>query len=249
MGAGGRRGSRRSGSPAAGGSAPEVVYGRNPVRELLRAGRREPIEIRALSSVLAEPWLEAAPVGLREASRDELSRFAGSPDHQGVAARVEPYPDVAIRDLVEAPGPVVCLDGAHDPRNVGAVARVLEGVGGAGLVIPARGGPGITPVVCKASAGAVEYLRIVRAKSVLDAINQLSGAGRPVIGADETSGTDYRRADPSRDLVLVVGAEGEGLRPRVRQACDQLVRIPMRGLVDSLNLSVAAGILLFRLAE
>jgi 23S rRNA (guanosine2251-2'-O)-methyltransferase len=231
--------------PAApsGGSDREVVYGRNPVRELIAAGRRPVHEVRALPRVAGEPWLAGLPV--RESTRDALSRWARSPDHQGVAALTDPYPYAEAADLLDRPGPVVCLDGAHDPRNIGAIARVAECAGAAVLAIPRRGGPGVTPTVAKASAGAVEWLAIVRVGSVAAFVHDARSAGRQTLGADPAGGEDYRAVAWSPDPVIVLGSEGEGLRPRVRDACDGLVSIPTAGHVASLNISVAAGILVF----
>jgi 23S rRNA (guanosine2251-2'-O)-methyltransferase len=221
----------------------EVVYGRNPVRELIAAGRRPVHEIRALPQVAREPWLAGLPV--REATRDALSRWARSPDHQGVAALTDPYHGAEAADLLERPGPVVCLDGAHDPRNIGAIARVAECAGAAGLAIPRRGGPGVTSTVAKASAGAVEWLPIARLGSVAAFVHDARSAGRIALGADPEGGADYRAVDWTADALIVLGSEGGGLRPRVRDACDGLVSIPTVGHIGSLNISVAAGILVF----
>ena len=117
----------------------EVVYGRNPVRELIAAGARPVHEVWALASLRGEPWLAGVPVA--EHTRAELGRLAGSSDHQGVVAVTEPYPYADPRDLLERPGAIVCLDGAHDPRNIGAIVRVAEASGAAGLALPRRGGP------------------------------------------------------------------------------------------------------------
>lgn len=227
----------------------EVVYGRNPVRELIAAGRRPVRAVHALARAAGEPWLEAAGVPVRVVDRTALGRLAGTGDHQGVVAETDPYPYAEPSELIHADGPLICLDGAQDPRNVGAVARVAEAGGAGGLVIPARGGPGITAVACKASAGAVEHLAVARVDGLAGFLHDARGAGRVVAGADASApgAVDHREADLPADAVLVLGAEGSGLRPRVRGTCDVLVRIPMRGRVDSLNLSVAAGILLFAL--
>lgn len=220
-----------------------LVYGRNPVRELLAAGRREVLELFALEQVAAEPWLRGRPVQVR--TRDQLGRIAGTGDHQGVVARTGPYPYADVADLVVGDGPLVCLDGAHDPRNLGAIARVAEGAGACGLVIPSRGGPGVTPAVTKASAGAVEYLPIARVASVAAFVHDARGAGRLAVGAHPEGAKDYRAIAWRPEVLLVMGAEGAGLRPRVREACDVLARIPMAGRVASLNISVATGILLY----
>lgn len=221
----------------------ERVYGRNPVRELIAAGRRRVHGVAALAQLADEPWLAGVTVTSR--TRDELGRLAGTSDHQGVVATAEPYPYAEPRDVLEGDGPVVCLDGAQDPRNLGAIARVAEAVGAAGIVIPRRGSPGVTPTVAKASAGAVEHLPIARVGSMVGFLHDARGSGRTVIGADPEGGRDYRTLAWPADVMLVMGAEGEGLRPRVRAECHHLASIPMAGRVASLNISVAAAILLY----
>lgn len=221
----------------------EIVYGRNPVRELIAAGSRPIYEIAVLAQLAGEPWLERTPVVTR--TRDELGRMSGTSDHQGVVAVTDPYPYSEIGDLLARPGPVVCLDGAQDPRNLGAIARVAEGAGAAGIVIPTRGSPGVTATVAKASAGAVEHLAIARVGSMVAFLHDARGGGRTAIGAEPEGGEDYRALAWPRDVILVMGSEGEGLRPRVREACDRLARIPMAGSVASLNISIASAILLF----
>jgi 23S rRNA (guanosine2251-2'-O)-methyltransferase len=238
-------GARRRGAGARPGRAegPELVYGRNPVRELIAAGRRPVVEVRALAQLAGEPWLAGVPVA--EASREELGRLARTSDHQGVVALTGPYPYADPGELVALPGPVVCLDGAQDPRNLGAVARVAEAAGAAGLVIPRRGGPGVTATVAKASAGAVEHLPIARVGSMAAFVHDSRGAGRRAVGAEPAGGVDYRAAGLGPDALIVMGAEGAGLRPKVRDACDVLARIPMAGRVGSLNISVAAALLVY----
>lgn len=221
----------------------EVVYGRNPVRELIAAGARPVHEVSVLPQLADEPWLAGLRVVVR--TRDQIGHRAGSSDHQGILAVTDPYPYAEPSDVLERPGAVLCLDGAQDPRNLGAVARVAECVGAAGIVIPRRGSPGVTATVAKVSAGAVEHLAIARIGSMVSFLHDAGGAGRTTIGAHPEGGADYREVDWPRDAILVMGSEGEGLRPRVRDACAHLVRIPMAGRVASLNISVAAAILLF----
>jgi 23S rRNA (guanosine2251-2'-O)-methyltransferase len=221
----------------------ERVYGRNPVRELLAAGRRRVHELAVVEGLAAGPWPAGVPVVVR--SRDQLARLAGTGDHQGVVAVADPYPYAEPADVLAGDGPVVCLDGAQDPRNLGAIARVAEGVGAAGMVIPRRGSPGVTPTVAKASAGAVEHLAIARVGSMVAFLHDARGGGRVAIGADPEGGVDHRRIDWPPDVLLVMGAEGEGLRARVRVECDVLATIPMTGRVASLNISVAAAVLLY----
>jgi 23S rRNA (guanosine2251-2'-O)-methyltransferase len=222
---------------------PILVYGRNPVRELIKAGRREVSEVWVLKQAADDPALEGVAVVVK--TREELARVAGTGDHQGMVAFTEEYPYADPQDILEGTGPVIVLDEVQDPRNLGAVARVADAAGCAGLVIPTRGSPGITPVACKASAGAVEHLPIARIGSLVAFINDLPGAGRWSAGADSDAGTDYREVPWDAGAVIVLGAEGAGLRPKVRDVCDRLVRIPMRGNVGSLNLSTAASVLVF----
>lgn len=222
---------------------PVLVYGRNPVRELIAAGRREVTEVWALAQAAEDPALVGVTVVIRR--REDLARVTGTGDHQGIVAFTEAYPYADARDVLEADGPVMVLDEVQDPRNLGAVARVADAAGCAGLVIPTRGSPGVTAVVCKASAGAVEHLPIARVGSIVALVNDLAGAGRWSAGADSDQGTDYREVPWDAGAVIVLGAEGAGLRPRMREVCDRLVRIPMRGRVGSLNLSTAAAVLAF----
>ena len=223
---------------------PVLVYGRNPVRELIMAGRRPVEEVWALAQAAADPALAGVRVVVKR--REDLARLAGTGDHQGMVAITDEYPYADPQAVLEGNGPVMVLDEVQDPRNLGAVARVADAAGFAGLVIPSRGSPGITAVACKASAGAVEHLPIARIGSVVAFVNDLAGAGRWSVGADADAGTDYREVAWDPSAVIVLGAEGAGLRPKVREVCDQLVRIPMRGRVGSLNLSTAAAVLAFR---
>ena len=222
---------------------PILVYGRNPVRELIKAGRREVSEVWVLKQAADDPALEGVAIAVK--TREELARVAGTGDHQGMVAFTEEYPYADSQDILEGTGLVIVLDEVQDPRNLGAVARVADAAGCAGLVIPTRGSPGITPVACKASAGAVEHLPIARIGSLVAFINDLPGAGRWSAGADSDAGMDYREVPWDAGAVIVLGAEGAGLRPKVRDVCDRLVRIPMRGNVGSLNLSTAASVLVF----
>lgn len=237
-----RRAARPPG-PRARGPEPAVLYGRNPVREALAAGRRAVRAVWALPQVAGEAWLSGAPVEVRE--RDAIGRAAGSADHQGVVAFADPYPYAEVAEVLDTEGPVLCLDGIQDPRNLGAVARVADAAGGAGIIIPRRGSPGVTAVACKASAGAVEHLRIAQAGSLAAVVHDVAGHGRWSVGADPEAGSDYRDIAWDPAAVIVLGAEGEGLRPRLRGVCERLVHIPMHGRVGSLNLSVAAALLAF----
>ena len=225
-----------------------LVYGRNPVRELLAAGRRKVYEVHALESLRGEDW-PGGDVPVRFVGKDELSRLAQTGDHQGVVARVHAYPYVAEADLLRSPGAVFCLDGAQDPRNIGAIARSIEAAGLSGIALPARGSPGITPAVAKASAGAVEHLKIARVANPVAFVHDAAESGRLVVGADQDSGVDYRDLEWPADPVVVLGAEGAGLRPRIKRSLGAAVSIPMAGKIASLNVSVAAALLAFEIAR
>jgi 23S rRNA (guanosine2251-2'-O)-methyltransferase len=206
----------------------EVVYGRNPVAEA-RRGKR------SVHRVWTSEDTDAA----------ELERRAGSPDHQGIVAEVDPYPYADPTTLLRAPGAlVVALDEIQDPQNLGAICRSAEAAG-AGVVICERRAAAITPAVCKASAGAVEHLEIARVRNLADWLATAREAGAWIYGADGEAPLSFRDVDFSGRAVLVLGAEGKGLRPRVGASCDELISIPTVGRVGSLNVSAAAAVLLF----
>jgi 23S rRNA (guanosine2251-2'-O)-methyltransferase len=177
---------------------------------------------------------------------DELERLAGSPDHQGVVAEVDPYPYADPTRLLEADDAlVVVLDQVQDPHNLGAVCRAAEVAGAAGVVIPERRAASITPAASKASAGAVEHLPVGRVRNVADWLGEAKEGGAWVYGAAAEAERRYTDVDWTGRAVLVLGSEGSGLRPRVAAVCDELVSIPVAGLVESLNASVAAAVILF----
>ena len=221
-----------------------IVYGRNPVREALR-GKRDVSEIWAAGAVAGEEWLSAAAPHRVEA--DELERLCGSPDHQGVCADAGPYPYVDPALLLrEDDALVICLDEIQDPHNLGAVCRVAESAGAGGVVIPARRSAEVTPAACKASAGAVEHLAVARVPNLANWLGQAKDAGAWVYGADASeAAVPYDQPDYRGKVVLVLGSEGRGLRPRVAAGCDALVCLPQRGRVGSLNVSTAAAALVY----
>jgi len=224
-----------------------IVYGRNPVREAAR-GPREVKRVWTTAAAAREQWLAAlAPKVVAE---HDIEAIAGSDDHQGVCAEVEEF---RYADPGMLLGPedalVVALDEVQDPRNLGAVARVAECAGASGLVIGERRSAQVTPVVCKASAGAVEHLPIVRARNLADYLAQAKQDGAWVYGASAADGVPYDQPDYRGKVVVVFGSEGKGLRPRVRDSCDQLVALPLRGRIDSLNVSAAASAVLYGILQ
>ena len=230
----------------------ETVYGRRPVREVIRAGRRQILELFATERALAsEPWLRDA-TGLRVHVEREgkLNELAGSRDHQGVVAFCEPYKYADAYELSAGERPLIaCLDQVTDPHNLGAVCRTAEVAGATGLVIPERRSVHVTPAVCKASAGAVEHLPVARVRNLADFLAAAKEAGCWCYGAAADATTAYDQPDYRGGVVLVLGAEGKGLRPRVAAACDALVALPIRGRVASLNVSAAAAALLYGILQ
>jgi 23S rRNA (guanosine2251-2'-O)-methyltransferase len=174
-----------------------------------------------------------------------LTELAGTRDHQGVVARVEPYRYADAYDLASTGEPLlVCLDQVTDPRNLGAVCRSAEGAGATGVILPAHRSARVTPAVARSSAGAVEHLPVAVVQNLARFLNEVKGP-RLWAWAADTGGAPMGEADLSGGLALVFGAEGKGLRPLVRRSCDGVVSIPLAGEVESLNVSVAAAVLLY----
>jgi 23S rRNA (guanosine2251-2'-O)-methyltransferase len=208
---------------------PQIIYGRRPVAEA-RRGRR----------AVRQVWTGD------DTDAEELTRLAGSPDHQGFVAEVDPYPYAGAAELLDRPDAlIVALDQVQDPQNLGAVCRSAEAAGAAGVVIPERRSASVTAAACKASAGAVEHLPVARVRNLADWLAEAKEAGAWIYGADAEGETPHTRADLTGKVVLVLGSEGRGLRPRVAAACDLLVSVPMRGRLESLNVSASAAVLLF----
>jgi 23S rRNA (guanosine2251-2'-O)-methyltransferase len=229
----------------------ELVYGRRPVYESLR-GPRSVLELHASERALrAEAWLrdERSP-RVRVAAERELADLAGTRDHQGVVAFCEPYRYGDAYGLAEQPQPLlVCLDGVTDPHNLGAVCRSAEGAGATGLVLPAHRSARVTPAVCRASAGAVEHLPVAVVPNLARFIADVKSPELWAYAAVAEAPTALWEADFEGGVLLVLGAEGTGIRPLVRRQCDVEVAIPLAGSVESLNVSVAAALLLFEVAR
>lgn len=241
-----------------------IVYGRQPVRELLAAARRPVERVWATPAAAREPWLAGARV--EPASADDIARRAGSDAHQGLCAQTTGYPYVNATELLrpsttlrKGSDPsgrvvegsrelIVALDEVQDPQNLGAIARTAECAGARGLVLPERRSAEITPAACKASAGAVEHLRIARVRNLADFLADAKAAGLWCYGAD-AAGRDHAGVDYTGVTVLVLGGEGKGLRPRVAKSCDELISLPIRGRIASLNVSAAAAALMYGILQ
>jgi 23S rRNA (guanosine2251-2'-O)-methyltransferase len=222
----------------------EQVYGRRAAREALR-GPREVLELWVTERALkAEAWLREARPHVK--AERELTEVAGTRDHQGVLAFCEPYRYADAYELAAAERPLLaCLDQVTDPRNLGAVCRAAEGAGATGVVLPAHGTARVTPAVCRASAGAVEHLPVAVVTNLARYLAEVKGPALWAYAAAADAATGMWDADLSGGIAFVFGAEGRGLRPLVRRTCDDAVRIPLAGRTESLNVSVAAALLLY----
>jgi 23S rRNA (guanosine2251-2'-O)-methyltransferase len=231
-----------------------ILYGRNPVYEALRGRRASAVsEIWASAGAAREPWLE--PLQPRIASSEEIERRCGSSAHQGVCADAGPYQYVSGDELLRGAEPlIVALDQVQDPQNLGSICRTAECAGAAGVVILERRAAEVTPAVCKASAGAVEHLRIAQVRNMADFLADAREAGCWSYGASaeaapgERPAVSYVAPDyAGAGVVLVLGSEGSGLRPRVSKACDELIALPLLGRIESLGVSAAAAAILYEI--
>jgi 23S rRNA (guanosine2251-2'-O)-methyltransferase len=225
----------------------EQVYGRRPVREALR-GPREVLELWATErAVKSEPWLrETAQPRVQVKLDKDLSEAAGTRDHQGVLAWGEPFKYADAYELAASERPLLaCLDQVSDPRNLGAVIRSAEGAGATGVIVPAHGSATVTPAVARASAGAVEHLPVAVVPNLARYLSEVKRGDFWIYAAAGDATTTMWDADLTGGLALVFGAEGKGLRPLVRKTCDDAISIPLDGHVESLNVSVAAALMLY----
>jgi len=239
----------------------EVIYGVNPVLEVLRFGEMSVERVlvakgRAGSAV--EPVLQMAGqrgVAVSFVDRREIDRLAGRDSHQGIAALVRPYRYASLEDAAGERGDekgrrlVVVLDGVTDPQNLGAILRTACCFGASGVVIPEHRAAPVTPAVLKASAGAAGRIPVARVGNLARALDALKEMGFWVYGTNADGGTDASAMAFAGDAAVVMGSEGSGLRPLIRRKCDFLLSIPMGGTFDSLNVSVAAGILLYEISR
>jgi len=235
----------------------EIVYGRVPVRELLRSARQvdciwtqKGLEGASLGGLIALAKERGVPA--KEADAKKLEDISGGANHQGVAALIPAADYAELEDIFvragESPPLIVIADKVEDPHNLGAIIRVAEAAGAHGLIIPKRRSAGLSYTVAKTSAGAAMHLPVVRVSNLPAVMEDLKKRGVWLYGAD-MAGSPYDKTSFTGPAALVVGSEGEGLSRLVREKCDMLVSLPMRGKVESLNVSVAAGILLYEMAR
>lgn len=239
----------------------EIVLGRNPVVECLRAGVPATALYVALGADSDERLTEAVQtaadkgIAILEVPRHDLDRIAANGMHQGLALQVPPYSYAHPDDLLAAakkdaaPPLLVALDNISDPRNLGAIVRSVAAFGGHGVLIPQRRSASVTAVAWRTSAGAAARLPVARATNLTRTLKQWADAGLQVVGLDADGDTTIDEIDAEGPIVVVVGSEGKGLSRLVRENCDAVVSIPMAGPTESLNASVAAGVVLAEIAR
>jgi 23S rRNA (guanosine2251-2'-O)-methyltransferase len=239
----------------------EIVLGRNPVVECLRAGVPATALYVALGAETDERMTESVTraadsgIAILEVPRVELDRMSTNGLHQGIALQVPPYDYAHPDDLLKTatndvtPALLVALDNITDPRNLGAIVRSVAAFGGHGVLIPQRRSASVTAVAWRTSAGAAARLPVARATNLNRTLKSWSDAGLQVVGLDAKGNTTLDEMDGSGPMVVVVGSEGKGLSRLVRENCDAIVSIPMAGPTESLNASVAAGVVLAEIAR
>jgi 23S rRNA (guanosine2251-2'-O)-methyltransferase len=239
----------------------EVLYGLHPVEEAVKSGARR-LDSVMLSRERKDERLErlaelcrSAGVRVSLESRDHLTRMAKTDTHQGALALVRERAFLSIEDLLARknlaalPTPpyrfFLALDGIEDPHNLGALLRTADGAGVDGVILPERRSAPVSATVAKTSAGASEHVRIARVTNLVRSLEQMKQANVWVLGLDERGTPDYTDFDFRTDCVLVLGSEGAGLHDLVKKTCDHLLRIPMEGMVSSLNVSVAGAVVMY----
>lgn len=235
-----------------------LICGINPVLEALAAGTRhfdrlliaKGLRSRRISEAISRASQNGIP--LRFEARETLDRMAGGIPHQGIIAVVSAKPVIGLETLLEEardPALLVVLDGVEDPRNLGAILRSVEAAGADGVLLPERHSAGLSEAVARASAGALEHVRVARIGNVVQALETLKARGLWVVGFDAAGTERWDGVDYRRPIALVLGGEGRGIRRLVRERCDHLVSLPLFGHVGSLNVSVAAGIALYEVVR
>jgi len=235
----------------------EILYGRNAARECLRARRRHIHKVLLADNLKPAPLIEEiinlagqSKIPVQQVARKQLDHL--SKGHQGVALEVGRYPTVALRDILaraaklSEPPFIIALDHIEDPHNLGAILRTAEVVGVHGVVIPTRRSVEVTPAVVNTSAGAAEHVWVASVPNLVQAMQKLKQANIWLVGVEHTANALlYHQANLTDAITLVLGSEGQGMSRLVRETCDFLIKLPMRGQVESLNASVACGLVLY----
>lgn len=236
----------------------EKVIGRNAVRESLKAGRNinklfiSENHDKGLVGIIKEA--KSKGINIQKTNRHKLDNMAGSPHHQGVIALCSPVEYVSVNDILEVADKqgekpfIVILDNITDPHNAGAIVRTAYCAGAHGVVFAKRKSAGVGEGMYKSSAGAVEHIALAEVSNIAQTVEKIKKEGIFVVGLD-MEGEDYREIDYDMPLAVVVGAEGKGLSRLVKEKCDFLAKIPLKQNFDSLNASVAAGIVMFEIIK
>lgn len=229
-----------------------IIYGLNPVLEALRAGRVRRLKLGPRADKRTDEVLalaRRASVAIDRVDAQTLERLSRGGVHQGIVAELEPIRDYSVQELVEGAAPqaplLVVLDGVEDPHNVGAIARTVDAAGAHGIIRQERHAAALDGAAAKSAAGALAVVRFATVVNIARALDELKDADVWTVGLAGEGDETYDEVDFTLSTAIVVGSEGEGLRRLTRDRCDRLVRIPMAGAVESLNVSVAAGVALF----
>lgn len=235
----------------------EIIAGRNPVTEALKSGRAADALLIAKGATKVGAIIALAKergITVKDVSPQKLDFLCGGVNHQGVVLTAAAHEYVTMDRILQIaeekgePPFVLMCDGLTDPHNLGALIRTADACGVHGVIIPERGGVGLTATVAKASAGAIEYVPVAKVKNLVSAMESLKERGLWFYCAD-MDGQDYRKTDYSGGVCIVVGAEGNGVSRLVREKCDFIVSVPMKGKINSLNASVAGAVLMFEAAR
>ncbi len=236
-----------------------VIYGRNPVIEAIRSGREidrlyiaHGVKSGSVSEIIAK--CSKKGILIKEISSQKLDYYCGGGNHQGVAVMVASHEYSTVEDILETaeklnekPFIIIC-DEIEDPHNLGAIIRTAESCGVHGIIIPKRRSASLNATVAKTSAGALEYVKVARVTNIANEIDKLKEKGIFVFGAD-MDGKDYTSFDYSCPVALVIGNEGKGIGTLTAKKCDEIISLPMLGKINSLNASVAAGILMYEVIK
>ena len=230
----------------------QLMYGKNVVKQMLK----NPSKVNCVYMCIQDPQIEAEcarnKIRLKHVSRNDLKKMTGSDNHQGIAAEVEEYRLYSLDDLVNERhsdyGFLILLDELEDPHNLGAVLRTADAVGADGVIFKKTHAVGLTPAVAKVSAGAIDTVKCASVTNLARTAEELKKKGYWIVGAD-MDGQDYRSLKYNFNTVLVIGNEGKGISRLLREKCDYLVSLPMRGKISSLNAAVSAGILMYQITD
>lgn len=235
----------------------DLIFGRNAVTELLKSGRSvnklfiaEGTRDGSIQKIFA--LAKTAGVIVEFIQRDKLDTLCGG-RHQGVAAKAAAINYSTVEEILELAESkhespfLILLDELEDPQNFGAILRTAEAVGVHGVIIPKRRSVQLNATVFKTSAGAAEYVKVAQVTNVAQTLKNLRGVGLQVVGSDMSAEVDFRQADLTGGIVLVIGSEGKGMRRLTRESCDLLIKIPMFGKINSLNASVAGAVLMYEI--